>query len=303
MTSDENDHSGLLVPAPQASEPSAGSGKDAVREALDVSDRELITAVETELQTWLDWCGSNEEEPEARSGARLAVDAIRAALARPATTPSETASAAPASGGGEDAAREALREVSKCFEAAITEGLADAIEQCPYDHPLKNLVTRRLMPAYETAIRALATRSPADAPSRAGAGGEAEAYPSGVTAAEHIAHDMKRGRFPNRSSISHFIAERDPAATHGAPGAGTPDAEAVAREPLEKCLYGVLRKYRLSNMGDEDGDNYPLVDVVTPEGRNIGEGEEELGELAFELACAVLALLADPAQSTRPGEV
>lgn len=32
-------------------------------------------------------------------------------------------------------------------------------------------------------------------------------YPVGLTVSHHIAHDMKAGRFPNRSSVDVFLAE------------------------------------------------------------------------------------------------
>lgn len=34
------------------------------------------------------------------------------------------------------------------------------------------------------------------------------AYPESVTQLDHIAHDMKAGRFPEQSSIEQFLAER-----------------------------------------------------------------------------------------------
>ncbi len=35
-----------------------------------------------------------------------------------------------------------------------------------------------------------------------------ESYPNGVTSADHIAHDIRMGRFPNRSTTGVFLAER-----------------------------------------------------------------------------------------------
>jgi hypothetical protein len=32
-------------------------------------------------------------------------------------------------------------------------------------------------------------------------------YPQGLTVSHHIAHDMKAGRFPSRSSVEVFLAE------------------------------------------------------------------------------------------------
>jgi hypothetical protein len=33
-------------------------------------------------------------------------------------------------------------------------------------------------------------------------------YPTGITTADHIAHDIKQGRFPNRSTVGEFLSER-----------------------------------------------------------------------------------------------
>jgi hypothetical protein len=33
-------------------------------------------------------------------------------------------------------------------------------------------------------------------------------YPRGITVRDHIAHDMRAGRFPKRSSIETFLKER-----------------------------------------------------------------------------------------------
>lgn len=36
-----------------------------------------------------------------------------------------------------------------------------------------------------------------------------EHYPEGLTASHHIAHDMRRKRFPQRSSVEVFLAEME----------------------------------------------------------------------------------------------
>lgn len=51
-----------------------------------------------------------------------------------------------------------------------------------------------------------------------------ESYPDGVTERNHIAHDMRVGRFPKRSSIAEFLAERAP------PAPSVPWAEQAARQ-------------------------------------------------------------------------
>lgn len=43
-----------------------------------------------------------------------------------------------------------------------------------------------------------------------------EAYPEGITERDHIAHDMRAGRFPNRSDVATFLAERDGASHQAA---------------------------------------------------------------------------------------
>ena len=35
-----------------------------------------VEGVEAVLQNWLDWCNEHNEEPEARSGARIAIEAL-----------------------------------------------------------------------------------------------------------------------------------------------------------------------------------------------------------------------------------
>jgi hypothetical protein len=60
-------------------------------------------------------------------------------------------------------------------------------------------------------------------------------------------------------------------------------AAGLGRGVLWLAIYDALRAYRLSNMGDEDGGAYPLVDLMTPDGRSISEGEQEMVNLADDV--------------------
>lgn len=66
-------------------------------------------------------------------------------------------------------------------------------------------------------------------------------------------------------------------------------------EDLKGRIYKVLRDYSMSNMSDrDDGGAYPLVDLCTPDGRPINEGEDELGIIASEIAWSLAARPASP---------
>lgn len=52
-------------------------------------------------------------------------------------------------------------------------------------------------------------------------------------------------------------------------------------------IIDVIRDYRLMNMVDVDGENYPLVDLMTAEGCDIGDGENEMVALADEIHAVV----------------
>lgn len=59
-------------------------------------------------------------------------------------------------------------------------------------------------------------------------------------------------------------------------------------DPLRGAIYEVLRNHRLSNMVfDGTDDAYCLVDCVTAKGQPIADGEEQLRDLADELAYVV----------------
>lgn len=52
-------------------------------------------------------------------------------------------------------------------------------------------------------------------------------------------------------------------------------------------IADVLRKHRMSNMEDEDGGAFPLVDLMTRDGHTIGDGEWQMIVLADEIDMAL----------------
>lgn len=69
------------------------------------------------------------------------------------------------------------------------------------------------------------------------------------------------------------------------------------RSPLNNAIYGAIRGYLLSNMADEDGAGYPLVDLMSNEPpATIATGEMEMITLADDIEIAVRAAL-EPAPS------
>lgn len=74
--------------------------------------------------------------------------------------------------------------------------------------------------------------------------------------------------------------------------------------PVTKETWGVinttLRQYRMTTMVDEDGDGYPLVDALSPDGGTILNGIDECLYLADEIYNAMLA--AAPTSPVATGE-
>jgi len=69
-------------------------------------------------------------------------------------------------------------------------------------------INRRASPSAErTFDQAIRDLEWITAEARAALAGTTE-YPEGITASDHIAHDMKMGRFPEQSSVETFLAER-----------------------------------------------------------------------------------------------
>ena len=60
---------------------------------------------------------------------------------------------------------------------------------------------------------------------------------------------------------------------------------------VEETINNVLRYYRQTEVCDENGDGYPLVDALTLEGHSIDMGIREVESIADTVAGAILALL------------
>ena len=72
-----------------------------------------------------------------------------------------------------------------------------------------------------------------------------------------------------------------------------------------EVIYGALRSYHMTNMNyaDEDGGgNYPLVDLLTPDGCSIAEGEEQMRYIADDIVEAIAAHLRTGAQYNEQAE-
>ena len=67
------------------------------------------------------------------------------------------------------------------------------------------------------------------------------AYPEGITSADHIAHDMRAGRFPKQSTIAEFLDEVR----------NETDRDVLARcmsEPtIESCARATINATRIRN--------------------------------------------------------
>ena len=62
----------------------------------------------------------------------------------------------------------------------------------------------------------------------------------------------------------------------------------AARGAAWNVVFRTLRKHRMSNMVDaDDAVNYPLVDLLTADGRSIADGEMQMVELADEITLAL----------------
>jgi hypothetical protein len=67
------------------------------------------------------------------------------------------------------------------------------------------------------------------------------------------------------------------------------------RSPLNRAIYRAVHDYRMSNMADEDGYPYPLLDLMSnPAPADIGTGEMEMVALVDEIEEAALASLQQP---------
>ena len=59
------------------------------------------------------------------------------------------------------------------------------------------------------------------------------------------------------------------------------------------AIYEIIRNFQVSNMADDEGNCFPLVDLMSAEGRDIGDGEAQMRELAYQIELA--AQLTPPA--------
>lgn len=61
----------------------------------------------------------------------------------------------------------------------------------------------------------------------------------------------------------------------------------MTAEPTDaevEAVFRILRNFRLSNMADDEGDAYPLVDAMTADGCSIADGIEQMQSLAYDIA-------------------
>jgi hypothetical protein len=69
------------------------------------------------------------------------------------------------------------------------------------------------------------------------------------------------------------------------------------RSSVNRAIYKALHDYRMSNMVDDEGFGYPLLDLMSNEPpADIGSGEMEMVALADEIEAAIEAINAAPAQ-------
>ncbi|KMS60008.1 hypothetical protein V474_07970 [Novosphingobium barchaimii LL02] len=131
-------------------------------------------------------------------------------------------------------------------------------------------------------------------------------------------------RHPQGDGQMYFIDTMDRAVAHvvmdmlgikvrGTTPSGSANLESIAgavgdsairslqiRSPLNRAIYQAIRKHNVSNMCDEDGHPYPLVDLMSnPAPSDIGTGEDEMIALADEVCSAVEAIQTDPTTATK----
>ena len=61
------------------------------------------------------------------------------------------------------------------------------------------------------------------------------------------------------------------------------------RDTQWAAVYRAIRDYRMSNMRDDIGGGYPLVDLMSNDECSIATGEEEMKMLADEVWLAALS--------------
>lgn len=64
------------------------------------------------------------------------------------------------------------------------------------------------------------------------------------------------------------------------------------RSPINRAIYAALYDYRMTNMVDEFGDGYPLLDLMSnPAPADVSTGGMQMIALADEIETAVRAIL------------
>ena len=72
---------------------------------------------------------------------------------------------------------------------------------------------------------------------------------------------------------------------------GKAEAQQSLGVAVKETIIGVLRHYQQTEICDEDGNGYPLVDALTLKGHSIDMGIREIENIADTVAGAILALL------------
>ena len=73
----------------------------------------------------------------------------------------------------------------------------------------------------------------------------------------------------------------------------------ASRGPLWSAVFDILHDYRMSNMADQDGCGYPLVDLMSNDGQSIATGEWEMICLTDEIMAAIPALTTPKPEAPR----
>jgi len=107
-----------------------------------------------------------------------------------------------------------------------------------------------------------------------------------------IPDDWDEEESPDDSISSGSVPVREEAVsdTKRVSGAVSDDAKShlAIRSDLNRAIYAAVRDYRCSNMVDEDGNGYPLVDLLSNDPpADIGTGEMEMISLVDEIEEAV----------------
>ena len=111
---------------------------------------------------------------------------------------------------------------------------------------------------------------------------EAVAYIERITGRLALPDDNHRTKFP---------MAYEPLYTAPKPSPTTEAAVAMALQKVVKVCEETIKKYRCNTMVDDDGDPYPLVDALTPEGaKSVASGKEEIEHLVDAVCGEILAI-------------